>query len=380
MIFTLDLFKRKSYRQLNTVFVSRNAILQNHNALCKIHPEAKICPVLKSNAYGHGLIEIASVFDSMGCPFLVVDSLFEAYELLKMKVKTRILVMGYTDSINFTVKRIPFDVVVFDLDVAKTLNRYQPGCNVHIFIDTGMNREGVQIENLQNFLTEMNKFKNLKIVGLCSHLADADNSKDERFNQHQIEQFGKAWEIMKKSGINPTWRHISASGGAYKIQNPEFNMIRAGIAHFGISPLDKVDKYRKNLELQPALEFVSRLVQVKHVQKGAVVGYSCTHKLKRDSVLGLLPAGYYEGVDRRLSNNGFVKIRDKFFPIVGRVSMNMTVVDITELDKPKTGEKVIIYSAHPEDKNSLGNSANKANAIPYELIVHIAESVKRVVI
>ena len=192
--------------------------------------------------------------------------------------------------------------------------------------------------------------------------------------------YSKALEIMNQSGITPIWRHISASGGTYKFSDQRFNMIRAGLAHYGLNPLEGTDPYREKKSLLPALEFISTLVQIKNVPKGNVVGYGCTFTVKKNSVLGLIPAGYFEGVDRRLSNNGFVKIRNQFFPIVGRVSMNMTVIDISELKNPTVGEKVIIYSSQIKDKNSIANAASQIGVIPYELIVHIAESVKRIVI
>jgi len=338
-----------------------------------------VCPVLKSNAYGHGLVELAPIFDSMSCPFLIVDSLYEAYKLYKLKVKSKILIMGYTPPVNFMVKKIPFHIALFDLELAKTLNSYQPGCNVHMFIDTGMNREGIQIAHLPSFLAEIKKLKNLQVVGLCSHFADADNHSDKKFTAQQINQFKKGLRIMEENGFSPQWKHISASSGAFKIYDKSFNLIRVGLSHYGISPLENDDIDEKLISLTPALEFQSTLVQIKKITKGESVGYGCTFTADKNGVLGLIPAGYYEGVDRRLSNKGFVKIRGQFFPFVGRISMNMSVIDITNLTHPKIGEKVIIYSSTPKDKNSIVNAAKIAKTIPYDLMVHLAESVKRIV-
>ncbi|HAZ73089.1 MAG TPA: alanine racemase [Candidatus Pacebacteria bacterium] len=369
-----------TYQNLNKILLSKEALTQNHKNLQDFHQNAKVCPVLKSNAYGHGLKQLAPIFDSMHCEFLIVDSLFEAYELYKMRVKTPILIMGYTDPENFKLKRLPFSIAIFDLELAKILNEYQRGCKVHVFVDTGMSREGVNLEDLENFLMELKKLKNLNITGLCSHLADADNPNSQDFVKEQIKQYKKALQIMNKQQIFPEWRHISASGGAFKVKNQTFNMIRAGIAHYGISPLVKSDPYKNKISLQPVLEFSSTLVQIKKIKKDAVVGYGCTFKARADKVLALLPAGYYEGVDKRLSNKGLVKIRDQYFPIVGRVSMNMTSIDISKLKDPQIGEKVIIYSSNKPDKNSISNAALKAKTIPYDLLVHLAESVKRVLI
>ncbi len=372
--------QKRSYQNLNKISVSKSALLANHQKIQALHQEAKVCPVLKSNAYGHGLKETATIFDAMGSPFLIVDSLFEAYELYKLKVKTPVLIMGYTAPENFKVKKLPFEIAVFDLDLAKILNRYQARCSVHIFVDTGMNREGVKIADLPQFLAEIKKLRNLKATGLCSHFADADNPSSLEFTKQQIETFKKALEIMQEFGIDPKWRHISASGGAFKVKDKAFNMLRVGLAHYGINPLAQNDADKNKIALKPALEFSSTLVQIKKISKGDLVGYNCTFQAKKDMTIGLLPAGYYEGVHRGLSNLGCVKIRNIYCPIIGRVSMNMTSVDISKLKNPKIGEKVIIYSSKITDKNNLLENAKLIKVIPYELLVNLAESVKRVVV
>jgi len=374
----LSFLRKKSYQHLNKVLISKDALIANHHVLQQFHPEAAVCPVLKSNAYGHGLREVAPIFDSLHAQFLIVDSLYEAYELYKLRLKTPILILGYTAPTNFTVKRLPFDITVFDLETAKVLNEYQPGCRIHLFIDTGMSREGITLLELPAFLRELKKLKNLSVVGVCSHFADADNSHSQKFTGQQVTVYKKALKLVNAAGFRPQWRHIAASAGALKLHDGVFTMIRGGLAHYGIHALEKEDRDAEKVLLTPALTFTSTLVQVKEIPRGVVIGYNGTHKAKRDMVIGLLPAGYYEGVDRRLSNNGSVSIREQFFPIVGRVSMNMTVIDITLLKQPLVGEIVTIYSSNAGAKNSITASSRRIGTISYELLVHLAESVKRV--
>jgi alanine racemase len=369
--------RRKSYQHLNKVLISKEALIANHHALQQIHQQAAVCPVLKGNAYGHGLREVASIFDSLRPQVLIVDSLYEAYELYKLHLKTPILILGYTIPANFTVKRLPFEITVFDLETAKILNKYQPGCRIHLFVDTGMSREGIPLDQLPAFLTELKKLKSLSIVGLCSHFADADNPDSQEFTKQQLLVYKKALKIVNAFGFTPQWRHISASAGIFKVRDKIFTLIRGGLVHYGINPLAPEDKHMNKTLLRPALAFTSTLVQVKKIPKGTYIGYNCTHKAKKTMVIGLLPAGFYEGVDRRLSNNGFVTIRKQFFPIVGRVSMNMTVIDITALQQPQIGEIVTLYSADERDKNSVAAVAKRTQTIPYDILVHIAESVKR---
>lgn len=361
---------QRSYIPLNKIEISKDALIYNNNLLQKMHPNSGICPVLKSNAYGHGLKQVAQIFDELNCPFLIVDSLYEAYELHKLHIKTPILILGYTDPRNFSVKPLPFHVAVFDIATARMLNACQKGCNVHLFVDTGMSREGISMNDLPLFLKELSSLKNLNVVGLCSHFADTDNMQSQKFTQQQIKQFKNALSLLQKYGYSPQWRHISASAGAYTINDPTFNMIRAGLAWYGIG----------HISLKPVLQFTSTLAQIKRIKKGEKIGYNCTYTAKKDMIIGLLPAGYYEGVDRRLSNKGSVKMRNVACPIIGRVSMNMTTIDITDLPHPQIGETVVIYSSNPQDLNSIAQASQTAETIPYDLLVHLAHTVKREVV
>jgi alanine racemase len=371
---------RKKYQNLNKVLVSQSALKHNYLALSKFNYPAKIAPVLKSNSYGHGLKIAAKIFDKLSSPFLIVDSLYEAYELKKLNLETPILIIGYTHPSNFLVKKIDFHFTVFDLETARALNKKQKNCQVHIFVDTGMSREGVTLSELDNFIKEIKKFKNLKVVGLASHLADADNAKNQNFTENQISNFKKALEILEKNNIYPKWRHISASGGAFKIKDKTFNLIRAGLASYGINPLDFQDKYFNKLNLKPVLSFVSSIAQIKKININNCVGYNCTFIAKKEMKIGIVPAGYYDGVDRRLSNKGVVLVNNKECPILGRVSMNITVIDLSKVKDAKIGDEVVLISSNLKDKNSLVNLAKTCRTIPYELMVHLAESLKREVV
>lgn len=369
-----------TYHSLNTIEISRAALEHNHKVLQEFHPEAQVCPVLKSNAYGHGIRTVAPVFDSFKVPFITVDSLYEAYELYKVGVTTPILISGYTHPDNYKVKKLPFSFCVFDLETAQTLNEYQPGCSLHVFVDTGMGREGITLSELPTFLSELKKFPNLKVEGLASHLADADNPTDNSLTQLQVKNFTQALTLMKKSGFNPKWRHLSASGGAFKLKIPSCNMIRAGLAHYGINPLEKGDLAYSRLSLQPALKLTSTVAQVKTLHPGDKVGYNATYTVKEKTKVAVLPLGYYDGLDRRLSNLGVVKIRDTYCPIIGRVSMNVTSIDVSGVQDVAVGDEVVIFSDNTQDKNSISNAAVTAKTIPYELLVRLAESVRRILI
>ncbi len=367
---------RSKYRNLNNILISASAIRHNYRFLSSRKPKAAICPVLKSNAYGHGLTLTADLFDSLGAPFIFVDSLYEAYELYKQKIKTRILIMGYTHPDNLKVKKLPFAYSLFDLKTAKVLNRYQPGCPVHIFVDTGMHREGVPLSELPDFIDKLKKLKNLNIEGLMSHLATADDLSENQLFNSQIENYKKALEILHSKNIFPKWRHLGASSGRFRLNDPTFNLFRTGKSLYGISPLS--DEIVKNL--RPALKFTSTIVLTKEILKGATVGYGATFKAPHGMKIAIIGAGYYDGVDRRLSNKGFVEVNGAMCPIIGRASMNMTTIDITEVPDTQTGDTVIIFSDKPQNKNSISQAAKIAETIPYDLLVHLASTVKRTIV
>lgn len=370
----LKIFKQ-DYQTLNLIEVSKSNLIANFKYLSSLNKKIKIAPVVKSNGYGHGIIKIAKILDQLNPPYFCVDSLYEAYELQKVKIKTKILIMGYTNPENFKVKKLPFSFAIFDLKTAKILNDFQKGCDVHIFVDTGMHREGVSIDDLPNFLKVMKQFSNLTIEGLMSHLASSGGKNDPLFNL-QIKNFKKALDIFKKYKIQPKWVHIAASGGLInketnKIISQVSNLSRAGISLYGLGD----DKH-----LKPALKLITHLGQIKILRKGETTGYDGTYRAKKDLNIGILPIGYFDGVDRGLSNKGIVKIREIECPIIGRVSMNLTTVDLSKIENPKPGEQVLVYSDHPQDKNSVANVAKLCHRIPYEILVNLAESMKRIIV
>ncbi|MBI2040253.1 alanine racemase [Candidatus Microgenomates bacterium] len=371
MLDTLLKIFKKDYRTLNLIEISKTNLINNFKYLSSLNRRIKIAPVIKSNAYGHGIIELAKILDPLGAPFFCVDSLYEAYELLKVHIKTPILIIGYTDPQNYMVKKLPFSYAVYDIETVKILSKYQPGCGVHIFVDTGMHREGISLEDLPNFLTAMKQFKNLKIEGLMSHLASTDD-KNDPLNRIQIKNFKKALTICKKYKVYPQWIHIQNSDGlAFNLPGCRLNMARIGLALYGIS---------SDPNLKPVLTLKSKIIQIKKLRRGDRVGYGGTFTAKKDMLMGILPIGYYDGVDRRLSNKGYVLVEGVVCPIIGRVSMNIATVDLSKVANPYIGQKVLVYSNNPKDPNSIENAAKICQTIPYDILVHLAAPIRRVVV
>ncbi|HSW97528.1 MAG TPA: alanine racemase [Candidatus Saccharimonadales bacterium] len=366
---------KKQYQTLNTIEISQSALVQNFKYLSGIS-NLKVAPVLKSNAYGHGLQLVAKVLDNEDVPFFCVDSLFEAYELLKINIKTPIHIMGYTDPENVKVKKLPFSFTVFDKEMLMTLNKYQPGSKIHIFIDTGLHREGIQVDDLPEFLEYIKSLKNISIEGLMSHFAMSDQFADP-LTVDQVNNFQKAQLLVQQAGIQPKWIHIANSAGlllSKKYDGMLGNIARVGIATYGIGG------ELEDIHLKPALRALTKIGQIKHIKKGEKIGYDFTYTAKKDMVIGVLPYGYYDGMDRRLSNSGFVTVDGILCPIIGRVSMNITTIDVSKVRQPQVGQTVIVYSNNASDKNSIQHAGKLSGTIQRDLLVHLSESTKRILV
>lgn len=373
-----ETFLGKKYHFLNTIWINKKALLSNYKYLRSINKKIKIAPVLKSNAYGHGLIQIATLLDSLQIPYFCVDSLYEAYELLKAKIKTPILIMGYTDPDNLKVKELPFSYVVWDLKLLDVVSKYQKGAVVHLKVDTGMHRLGVDMEYLDWFVSNLAKFPNVKVAGLMSHLAEGERP-NSSLTKLQIKNFDNALKILQKYKIKPKWIHIANSAGLLNLGLQQAgvigNMARIGKALYGIDPTDG-----QHPKLKPVLKFTSKIIQIKRLKKGDMVGYEGSFVALRDMLIGSLPAGYYDGVDRRLSNKGVVLVDGAVFPIIGKVSMNITTIDISKVGRPFIGQEVVIYSDNPQDPNCLKKAAQICQTVPYELLAHEVAATRREVI
>lgn len=411
------IFLRREYQSLNVIEINSEALKHNFHSIQNAHPEALVAPVLKSNAYGHGLKLIGKwASEVLKPPFLCVDSLYEAYELKKNNVKTPILVLGYTFPQNFKTFRRLHDihVPVFDLDTARMLNKHQKGINVHLKIDTGMHRLGLMPDQIVDVIQELKKLKHLNIVGIYSHLSQADNPKKPDFTKAQVVLFKKIIRQFEAAGLRFKWKHVSASAGALQtllpsdkanpnfINDPEFNLIRLGLSFYGYSPFDTFDSKnvarRSSLKseprtsnpelLQPALTLKTHIAQIKTIWQGSEVSYGGTFKAKKRMKIGILPIGYYDGLNRKLSNIGKVMVNEtNSSPVVrrpsnilGRICMNMMMIDLSDAPEAKVGDSVAIISPDLEAPNNVETIAKLCDTITWETLVNLSETTRRVIV
>jgi len=378
------MFFKKTYQTLNLIKINKERLLNNFSFFQSISG-SKVCPVLKSNAYGHGLKLVGKFVDQEIKPeFVCVDSLFEAYELKKSGVKTKVLVMGYTFPENFKFRKIDFHLPVYDLQTLGFLNHFQPGVSVHLKIDTGMNRLGIKEDELEFFVKKLKKIKPLrvKIVGIYSHLSSADDPKKDKITLRQIEKFKKVVSFLESEGFEFKYKHIQATAGLTRFPDSYFNLARIGLGFYGISPFSDgsgEDLYLRG-NLKPALTFITHLCQIKKVRKGETVGYNQKFRVPREMVIGIMPLGYYDGLNRKLSNKGKVKIKNVFCPIIGNVCMNLSMVDISEVRNPIVGQEVVVFDDCPDSLCFVKKHSLICGTIPYELLVNLAESTRRVLV
>lgn len=370
--FIRKLLGRESY-PLNKIYISKQRLVDNYKYLYSLNPNIKIAPVLKSNAYGHGLELVGKTLDTLASqgltlqppPFFCVDSLFEAYRLQKAGIKSQILIMGHIDPRSLKGKRLPFHFAVFDIAQAEAINQYQKSSPIHLFIDTGMHREGIRLEHLDALL---NRLIQLNVVGLMSHLASSDDPNNP-VTKLQLKNFKKAKQLCLDKGLNIKWFHLGGSMAVINNLADECNLIRAGKALYGAGQFPK--------EIKPALKLTTKIAQINEVKKGEKVGYSGTYTAPKNMRIGILPIGYNDGVDRRLSNKGLVMINKSECPIIGLISMNITTIDLSGVKKPFLGQKVTIFSDNAKDKNSVQASAKICQTIPHDILVHLNLSTRR---
>lgn len=367
----------RPYQTLNLIIVKAQTLIDNFSFWQDQNPQAGIALVLKSNAYGHGLELVGRFVDRKlpGAPFLAVDSLYEAWKLEKAGVKKPILVIGYTLPENFkTTKKLKFHLPVFDQATALVLSRYQPRAKLHLKIDTGMNRLGVKPNQINRFIAFLkNHHLENQIVGIYSHLACADSDQD--FTQKQVTIFKKIIRQFERAGFSFTWKHIAATAGSLVVKDPEFNLIRLGLGFYGYSP------FRSALPaIRPALKLITHIAQVKAVSQGEIVSYNGQFRAPKKMTIGVLPIGYYDGLDRHLSGRGKVLVGNQYCPILGKICMNISMIDLSSVKNPLVGQEVVVISDDQGAINGLSSLSALSETIPYDFLVGLASSTRRVLV
>ncbi|MBQ7547031.1 MAG: alanine racemase [Clostridia bacterium] len=352
-----------------------------HNVACvrnKIGQDVKLLTVIKADAYGHGAVEVAKALQKQ-CDFFGVASVSEGVELRKAGIRIPILVLGFTDSYDFT-HAVEFDIrpTIFTLEQAHALSeeaqRQGKTASFHFAVDTGMSRIGFQVtEECADIVEQITKLPSLHAEGIFSHYFASDEADLSRARAQQ-ESFFRFNEMLSARGVEIPIRHMSNSAGILTLDK-RFDMVRSGIITYGVFPSAEVDR---SMDLRPAMQWKSQVFHVKTLESGRFVGYGGTYVTSRPTVVATIPVGYADGYPWCLSNKGKVIIRGKFAPIIGRVCMDLLMVDVTDIEGVRDGDIVTLIGSDGCASLSVEEVAEAAHSFSYELLCSFTRRVPRV--
>lgn len=372
--------RRYRYEPLIRVEISRSRLLHNLNEFRKLAPHHAVAPVLKSNAYGHGLFEVARILEhETVIPFFVVDSYFEALALRSDGIRKPILIVGYTRPETMESGRLGnVAYTIGSLEALQAIENIEGPIAIHLKIDTGMRRQGILPEEIDRAIELIAENTYIKLTGLISHLSDADNP-DPSFTEAQVNVWNRVVHKFSSVFASLKYIHLSATDGHRYSGSINANVSRLGLGLYGL--LDGAT-FNPPLDLGPVMRMSTIVTGVKDLKRDESIGYGATYKAVRDMKVATIPVGYYEGLDRRLSSVGTVGVTAEEIPcrIVGRISMNIASIDVTHVENVRIGTPVVVVSNDPHHENSLVRMAAACGTIPYELAVHVPAHLKRVIV
>lgn len=373
---------KSHYQSLNTIMINSARISQNLHTLQQLQPHHTIIPVVKSNAYGHGIKQICQILmniKDISLSLIAVDS-YPEYQIVADTTDKDILVLGETFAINYNLynaKRV--HLAVGSLDILQALINTGKSWNIHLFLNTGMNREWLQKEDLFQSLKLLQYNPQLHVTGVMSHLANADIS-DNTFTEVQITLFEQYYQTIIKNWHNPSYIHISNSAGISKIKHPLFTASRTGLALYGYNPLEIDDPcYTAYERLQPALRLQSTVIATQILQPGEGVNYGLQWIADQETTLTTLPLGYNEWLPRLAGQWYEVYHNTTPLPIRGRVCMNLSSCDTTH-HHIQRGDSIEVIWRDNNKKNTIWQLSIISQTIPYVILTWLDKSIRRVIV
>lgn len=347
-----------------------------------IRPEAKIIAVIKADGYGHGALPIADAIKEYSFVYgFAVATVEEALKLRRHGIQKPVLILGYVFPEHYAaLAEQNIRPAVFTLEMAKQLSGAAQALGkelaVHIKIDTGMSRIGMQVcEESAKAIAQIAALPHIHIEGMFTHFARADET-DQTETEHQLAQFLTMAGMAKQAGVSIPYLHCSNSAAVIGLPRANLDLVRAGIILYGLWPSEQVQKDR--IDLQPAMEIISHVAYVKTLPKGRSISYGGTYTLKEERTIATIPVGYGDGYPRSLSNKGYVFIHGARAPIVGRVCMDQFMVDVTGLPDVKIGDRVVLAGRDGEKSLTLEELGELSGRFNYEFACGLSGRVPRV--
>ncbi|MFY9571216.1 MAG: alanine racemase [Blastocatellia bacterium] len=363
--------------------INLESLIHNFHVMkAAVGANVAIMPAMKADAYGHGAIACARALESAGAEWFGVALPEEGLTLRAAGIARPILCLGgFWEGQEESAISKRLTPVVFRLDILERLNRIARASNViidyHLKIDTGMGRLGVPYAELAGFLEAIAGFENLRLDGVMTHLASADS--DKEFTERQLGLFERAVASVRSGGHNPTWIHEANSAGAHSYVEARGNLVRLGGVLYGMWR-DVTNRSFEPLDWRPVMSLHTRVMLLKTVPEGAALGYGGTFVTSRESRIATLAIGYGDGLRRGLSNLGCVLIRGRRVPIVGRVSMDLTLIDVTDVEGAAVGDEAVVIGSQGPSQIVAEEVAAQTGTISYEVTCGISRRVPRVYI
>jgi len=374
--------------ELSWIEISKNKLLSNVRALRQtIGSKILLAPCIKANAYGHGMVLVSKIIK----PYIdcfCVDSIKEAQILQENNIQKPILIIGYVLK-----KDLPYIYQLENISLTvynnETLNelyclskKYNQPAKIHLKIDTGMGRQGILPQEALTLAKKISQTKCLKLEGMATHFATADELKNPAYFLAQLNLFKKIKQQLETKLKQKIIFHAANSAAALCYGDAHFDLVRPGIALYGYYPSPEVKTLcqKKNLELEPVLSLKTKIAQIKEVSQGSCVSYNCTHITQRKTRLTVLPIGYFDGLPRKLSGKARVLISGQRAKILGRMCMNITVVDITDIADVKVEDEAVIIGQQKNQQITAYELAIHAETINYEILTNLKGSLPRYVI
>jgi len=356
----------------NQIIINLQAITHNYHLLQQwAGPDISLMAVVKSDAYGHGMVPVTKALVSAGCSQFAVFDVSEGLSLRDEGIDAPILILKGADLKNMdSIIEREFVSVIFQKDTASALSqaarKYNKVAKVQVKVDSGMNRLGIYPENLEHFMRTIQKLPGLQVNGFISHFAVADQP-DDPYTERQMKIFKEA--ISPYGNVDS---HIANSGGITDCKGLNYPIGRAGIAIYGSSP-----QWPMANQLEPAMSFQSEVIFVKTVPKGETISYGRTYKTQKPTRVATIPVGYADGYNRMFSNRASVLIQGKRAPVLGRVCMNLIMVDVSGIQNVNIGDVVTLLGKQGNDYISADELASHANTISYEIMCSLGASNQR---
>ena len=365
--------------------ISKEAIRQNIQSFRNIIPaRTKLAAIVKSNAYGHGMSLVAKEAVCSGADVLGVNSVQEALALSQLVPEIPILIMGSIHrlkSLNKVLNNERFWIVVSRIDEVETLASFFPRPKIHLKTDTGMGRLGYSGQYMLETLYNISA-KHLPLDGIMTHFASTEDFTEHSYTKKQMENFNDYIRFAFSLGYTNLIKHASASASTMLFEDTHLDMVRIGISLYGLWPSLKtrlsLSLAGKNFVLKPALEWKTRIQHIQNIPAGNFVGYGSTFRTNSPSKIAVLPVGYYEGYDRRLSNQSYVLVRGERANVVGRVCMNMTMIDVTHIKECKEGDEAVLIGNDGNESVTADFLADVSGTINYDIVTSLNKEIMRV--